>query len=116
MLPDDLLIPCDIERASLKQDRLGGTRAESWDVLPGLAQVPMALQSLSPAEIERWAARGVTVSHKSYTEVPLAGRVMLGDRVKDVRYLPVRYYIVSWCEDLAGAGQMWGVFLNYTGN
>ena len=108
-LPADLLFACDVERATRSQGAIGGTKMNFSQPAVILQGVEFAIQSMKPTEIELWRQRDISVDHKCYTTHALTG-VELGDRIKDTRYIPPRYYIVVWVEDMAGVGVLRGVF------
>jgi hypothetical protein len=111
-LPAETLIDCEIDRATRKQTKIGGTDYTFDKKI--FDSILMAVQTASFEEIEWWAQRGVKVGYRAYTNVPISNIVFQGDRIKDGRYSdPDVYYIVAAPpEDMGGVGVLWKVYCN----
>lgn len=104
----------NIERGVRRQSAIGGTKYDFSSPTLVAEDVLFSIQSASPTTIQQWAQRGVSVSHKAYTETNLVGVAQQGDRIPDTRFTPTRYYDVAFVEDMGGQARAFAVFCNLT--
>ncbi len=101
-----LNLTCDIERPVVSQTATKATKYDWTTPTVVKSGLVCAIQNAGPADIEYWERRGVQISTVVYFVAPFPD-AKLGDRVKDARYSPIKYYQIHSISDMGGTG-VWG--------
>ena len=107
-LSDILTNTITIVRQKKSQNSIGGTYYDPTNETTIHLNEPCSIQSASPGDIAEFDRRNIKVSHKVYMQNN--NGVKLGDIAQDGRYTPARLYSISFVEDMAGFGEIYGVF------
>jgi|ERR1035437_5531217 hypothetical protein len=111
-IPGYLLFDVVIESPDLVQSKMGGTKDDGYT---NIGTFKMAIQSVSPREMEIWQRRGVSIDHKLYTTEDISQLIKQGMRCIDNTFSPPRMYIIeSPVENMGGKGDIFGVFCRLT--
>lgn len=109
-LTDILINTITILRQKKTQNAIGGTTYDPTNSTTIHLNEPCSIQSASPGDILEFDRRNIKVSHKIYMQSN--NGVKLGDIAQDNRFSTPRIYTISWIEDMAGFGQIYGIFCN----